>query len=329
MRDEARRILRSGRNPIEERRTAKAAATARPTFGTIADMLLESKAKELRSERSFDQWEASLTEGVAALRGRPVDEIDTEAVLEVLKPLWIERPNAGDRLRGRIEAVLDAAKAKGHRSGENPARWRGHLSHLLPRRQKLARGHHAAMNYHDVPAFMDRLRQDRSIGARALEFCILTAARTGEVLGARWEELDLSSRVWIIPAARMKAAREHRVPLVEQAMRIIELLAPVRTCDLIFPSPRGPHPLSHVVMQKALARLGVTDATTHGFRSSFRDWAGNETHAPREVAEAALAHVIGNAAEQAYRRSDALEKRRALMQAWADFLDWDESKNAI
>ena len=169
-----------------------------------------------------------------------------------------------------------------------------------------------------MPAFISRLRQDQTIGARALEFCILTAARSGEVLGATWDEIDFDARVWAIPASRMKAARKHRIPLEGQALAILEHLEPLRTCAFVFPSPRGPRALSHVVMQKVLNRMGV-DVTTHGFRSTFRDWAGNETHAAREIAEAALAHVIGNAAEQAYRRGDALEKRRALMEAWAAY----------
>jgi integrase len=213
LREEASRALRSGRNPIEERRVARVALSARQTFGAVADVLLEAKVRELPSKRSLDQWRASLVEAVAGLRARPVDEIDTEAVLALLKPLWLNRPRNADRLRGRIESVLDAAKASGHRNGDNPARWRGHLEHLLPRPPKLARGHHAAMNYHDVPVFMMRLRRDENIGARALEFCILTATRTGETLGARWSEIGMAEKVWIIPATRMKAAREHRVAL--------------------------------------------------------------------------------------------------------------------
>jgi integrase len=324
LRDEASRALRSGRNPIEERRAAKAADAARQTFGMVADALLESKARELRSKRSLDQWRTSLVEADAGLRELPVDEIDTEAVLSAVKPMWIERPKNADRLRGRIEAVLDAARAAGHRTGENPARWRGHLEHLLPRPPKLARGHHAAMPYHDVPDFLARLRRDDNIGARALEYCILTATRTAETLGARWPEIDLEGKVWTIPAARMKTAREHRVPLSERAVAILEGLVPLRTCEFIFPSPRGPKPLSHVVMQRVLARMEVKGATTHGFRSAFRDWAGNETHAPREIAEAALAHAVGNQVEQAYRRGDALEKRRTLMDAWAQYCESNE-----
>ena len=319
LRDEASRALRSGRNPIEERRTAKLATSARQTFGAIADRLFESKVRELRSKRSLDQWRASLVEAVAGLRARPVDEIDTEAVLALIRPLWLKRPKNADRLRGRIEAVLDAARAGGHRTGENPARWRGHLEHLLPRPPKLARGHHAAMSYDELPAFMKRLRGVDTVSARALEFAILTAGRSGEVYGARWPEIDLGGRVWIIPATRMKAAREHRVPLSDRALAVLDELAEVKINEFVFPGHRPGKPLSHAAMAKVMSRLGAQDVTVHGFRSSFRDWAGNETHFPREIAEGALAHIVGDKAEQAYRRGDALEKRRRMMDAWANW----------
>jgi integrase len=328
-RDDARRILQSGRNPIEVRRAARRAASSKPTFGEIADALLEAKTHEWRSEKHREQWRWSLTEAAGELRPRPVDEIGTDAVLAVLKPLWIARPETASRLRGRIEAVLDAAKAQGHRSGENPAAWRGHLSHLLPKRQTLKRRHHAAMAYGDVPSLMVKLRADNTIAARALEFCILTATRTGEILGARWSEIDLGVSVWTVPPVRMKAAREHRVPLSDRALAILEGLSQMRTCDFVFASPRGARPLSHIAMAKVLTRLGVHGVTVHGFRSAFRDWAGNETNFAREVAEAALAHAIGDKAEQAYRRSDALEKRRALMEAWAGWCEPNEKGNVI
>jgi integrase len=316
-RDKCRQILRSGRNPIEARQEERRALAKKPTFGEIADEFLKTKAHEWANAKHREQWRWSLTEGTAALRSRQVDEIDTEAVLAVLKPIWIEKPETASRLRGRVEAVLDAAKAQGHRSGENPATWRGHLSHLLPKRPKLKRGHHAAMAYRDIPALMEKARADPGIASRALEVCILTATRTGEILGAKWSEVSRQEKVWTIPAPRMKAGREHRVPLSGGAMIVLESLSTSRTCEFVFPSPRGKRPLSHVAMAKVLIRLGIVGATVHGFRSTFRDWAGNETNFPREIAEAALAHVIGDKAEQAYRRSDALEKRRALMEAWA------------
>jgi integrase len=328
-RDKYRQILRSGRNPIGVRQEERRASAKKPTFGVIADELLKTKAHEWRSAKHREQWRWSLTEGAAALRSRPVDEIHTEAVLAVLKPIWIEKPETASRLRGRVEAVLDAAKAQGYRSGENPAAWRGHLSHLLPKRPKLKRGHHAAMAYRDIPALMEKIRADLGMASRALEVCILTATRTGEILGAIWSEITWQEKVWTIPAPRMKAAREHRVPFSRSALRVLESLSKSRTCDFAFPSPRGKRPLSHVAMAKVLARLGVMGATVHGFRSTFRDWAGNETHFPREVAEAALAHVIGDKAEQAYRRSDALEKRRALMEAWARYCEPSSAEEKV
>lgn len=326
---QARRQVFAGFDPIEAKRNAAAAVAGVPTFGVVADALLAAKKTEWRNEKHRDQWRASLEDHSLALRARPVDQIDTAAVLAVLKPLWQKKPETASRLRGRIEAVLDAAKAQGHRSGENPAAWRGHLSHLLPKRQKLTRGHHAAMPYVDVPAFMARLRNLTTTAAMALEFAILTAARSGEVYGARWPEIDADAKVWIIPAHRMKAGREHRIPLSDRAMTIIAELAKAKTGEFVFSGQKASKPLSHVAMAKVIARLEIHNATPHGFRSSFRDWAGNETPFPREVAEAALAHIIGDEAERAYRRSDALEKRRALMSAWANYCEPGTAANIV
>ena len=221
------------------------------------------------AEKHKAQWRTTLTEYAAPLRSRPVDEIDTAAVLYILKPLWLEKPETASRLRGRIEAVLDAAKAQGHRTGENPAAWHGHLSHLLPKRGKLARGHHAAMDYRELPAFIAHLRECDAIAAMALDFCILTATRSAEVYGARWSEIDMAAKVWTVPATRTKAAREHRVPLSEPALAIVEKLRDTVTGDYVFPSPRGRKPLSHVSMAKVMRRLQIDGATVHGFRSPF------------------------------------------------------------
>jgi integrase len=323
LRDEAERLVRDGVDPIASRDMAREERACKPTFGEIADKLVAAKEGEWRNEKHRQQWRGSLSVLAAPLRCRPVDEIDTAAVLAVLTPIWQTKPETASRVRGRIEAVLDAAKAQDHRSGENPAAWRGHLSHLLPKRQRLSRGHHAAMAYVDVPAFIAKLREREALAALALEFCILTATRSGEVYGARWSEIDMAAKVWTVPADRMKAAREHRVPLSERSLAIIERLSEARTGDFVFPSPRGNRPLSHMAMAKVLSRLEVDGATVHGFRSAFRDWVGNETHFAREVAEAALAHAVGDLSEQAYRRGDALEKRRDLMAAWAA---WCEPK---
>jgi integrase len=264
----------------------------------------------------------------APLRDKPIDAVDTESVLSILQPLWQSVPETASRLRSRIEAVLDAAKAQGHRHGENPARWRGHLDKLLPKRQKLSRGHHAALPYSQVPAFVASLCEREAVAALALEFTILTAARSGEVLGTHWPELDLEAKVWTIPAMRMKAGKEHRVPLSARAGTIIQRLAEVRTSDFVFPGQRSGKPLSGMAMEMVLRRMKA-DVTVHGFRSSFRDWCGEETHFPREIAEAALAHSVGNEVEVAYRRGDALEKRRGLMEAWADFIEGTPAGNVI
>lgn len=317
----ARKLMLTGKNPIEAKRQAAINKSGKPTFGAVADALIAAKETGWRNEKHRAQWRVSLANLAAPLRSRLVDQVDTAAVLAVLTPIWQTKPETASRLRGRIEAVLDAAKAQGHRSGENPAAWRGHLSHLLPKRSKLTRSHHAAMFYQDIPAFIARLRGCNTIAAIALEFAILTAARSGEIYGARWSEINFEAKVWTVPAGRMKAGHEHRVPLSDRALTIVEKLRDGATCDIVFPSPRGRRPLSHVAMANVLRRLQTKGATPHGFRSSFRDWAGNETQFPREVAEAALAHIVGDKAEQAYRRSDALEKRRQLMAAWASYCE--------
>jgi integrase len=203
------------------------------------------------------------------------------------------------------------------------------LDKLLPKRQKLTRGHHAAMAYADVPAFIASLGEREALAAMALEFCILTATRSGEVLGARWSEIDMSAKVWTVPAARMKAAREHRIPLSDRALAILEKLAVAKMGDVVFPGQRPERPLSGMAMEMMLRRMKVEGATVHGFRSACRDWPGNEPHFPREIAEAALAHVIGDKAEQAYRRGDALEKRRALMDAWAAWCEPSDGSNIV
>jgi integrase len=323
---EARRILgdRATRgDPIAERRKAIGAV---PTFGEFADNFVETKGKGWRNEKHRAQWAMTLREYAAPLRGKRIDLIQTEDVLAVLSAMWTEKPETASRLRGRIERVLDAAKAKGLRAGENPARWRGHLDNLLSKRRKLTRGHHAALNYVEVPAFVQRLRERPAVAASALEILILTAARTGEVLGAKWSEIDLEANLWIIPKERMKSHREHRVPLAERAIAIMREMEAARTDDHVFPRQRRERPLSNMAMEMLLRRMNVEGATVHGFRSAFRDWAGDETRFPQEVAEAALAHAVGNETEAAYRRSDALEKRRRLMDAWAAYCEAEPSK---
>jgi integrase len=319
-RDAAENIVRAGQDPIAEREISRLAQVGKPTFGQVADALIEAKSPEWRNEKHRAQWAMTLREYAAPLRSRPVDEIDTDAVLLALRPIWRSKPETASRLRGRIETVIDAARAKGHipPNEANPARWKGHLDKLLPKRTTPSRGHHAALPYAKLPSFIADLRARDATAGLALEFCILTAARSGEVYGARWNEFDLDNSLWVIPAARMKAAREHRVPLSSRAMGILTALHDLQLGDFVFPGRRHDKPLSNMAMEMMLRQMKV-DVTVHGFRSAFRDWAGNETEFPRELAEAALAHVIGDKAEQAYRRGDALEKRRRLMDAWAEF----------
>lgn len=294
------------------------------TFGKCADAYVEAMRPSWRSAKHAAQWTMTLTKYAAPIRSRMVETIGTRDILAVLQPLWQRTPETAERLRGRIENVLDAAKAKGLRTGENPARWRGHLDQLLPKRRRLSRGHHAALPYADVPAFMADLREREATAARALEFVILTAARSGEVLGSTWAEIDLDAAVWTVPAARMKAGREHRVPLAGRAVKLLGAVQAVRDMatakpgDPVFPSAKGGKPLSSMAMAMLLRRMGSA-VTAHGFRSAFRDWASETTGFPHEVCEMALAHTIGNKAEAAYRRGDLFNKRRGLMDAWATY----------
>ena len=320
----ARRKQRArGVDPIEHKRAAKAAARVAQaktkTFGQCVDLYLKAHRAGWRNEKHAAQWEATLTTYAGPVLGPlPVGAIDTGLVTDVLEPIWSAKPETASRLRGRIEAILDWAKVKGYRDGENPARWRGHLDKLLPARSKVQKvEHHAALPYAALPAFMVQLRNQEGSAARALEFAILTAARTGEVLGATWDEVDLAEKIWIVPAERMKGGREHPVPLSARAVELLQTQATRRQNEHLFPGQRGP--LSNMAFLMLLRRMRRGDLTAHGFRSTFRDWAGDRTHTQREVIEAALAHVAGGKVEVAYRRSDALEKRRELMEAWADY----------
>jgi integrase len=311
---QARAKLAEGINPKDARRPAQGA-----TFGECADRLIEAMRPSWRNLKHAAQWEMTLRLYAAPLRPLPVDRITTEDVLSVLKPLWKEKPETATRLRGRIERVLDAAKAQGLRAGDNPARWRGHLDQLLAKRQRLTRGHHAAMPYVELPAFISDLRTRQATAALALEFAILTAARSGEVLGARWKEFDLDRAVWTIPAVRMKAGREHRVPLSKCALKIINTMVALRNSDFVFNGQKPGKPLSTMALEMVLRRMEFMGVTVHGFRSAFRDWAAECTNFPNEVCEAALAHVIRNKAEAAYRRGDLLDKRRELMEVWGAY----------
>lgn len=321
---DARKAVAAGRNPIEERRLG--AGPAAKTFGDVADSVLAALEGDWSNEVHKRQWHRSLEVVSAPLRPLAVDAVSTADVLAVLKPIWTKTPESASRLRGRIERVLDAAKAKGLRTGENPARWRGHLDNLLSRKRKLVKGHHAALPYEELPGFIWRLRAQEGVGARALEATILTIARTGETIGAQWPEIDQATRLWTVPPERMKGRREHRVPLTDAAWAVFEAMLPLADRDAagkpvgyIFPGAVAGEPLSNMAMLMTLRRLGEAKATVHGMRSTFRDWAGDRTAFAREVVEAALAHRVGNQTELAYRRSDAIQKRRKLLEAWAGY----------
>jgi integrase len=328
-RAKAREILAAiaqGADPL-----AAASPKMSPSFGDVAEQVLASLEGGFANAKHRQQWRNTIATYCAHMLAVPINEVNTQHVLTCLQPIWLAKPETAARVRGRIEKVLDAATSKGLRTGDNPARWRGHLNTILPKRRKDSFTHHAAMPYADVPAFMARLATLPGMSALALRFVILTAARTGEAIGARWSEIDLSARVWTVPAARMKAKREHRVPLSDAAMAILEHVQPLANGNpdaFIFPGPKPGKPLSNMAMDMLLRRekLGIT---VHGFRSSFRDWAGEETSFPREVCEAALSHVVGDKSEQAYRRGDALQKRRALMDAWAGYLTAEPSSNVV
>jgi integrase len=321
---DCRKLVKDGVDPIERRRAERAAAqlsnAKAMTFDQCRDAYANSHRTGWRSARHAAQWKQSLETYTTPVFGRlPVQAIDVGLVMKALEPIWTAKPETAGRVRGRIEAVLDWAKAHHYRTGENPARWRGHLKMLLPALSKVHKvRHHPAMTYSEIGAFLVSLRSRQAIAARALEFAILTAARPGEVMGMRWGEVDLSAKVWTIPGERMKAGREHRVPLSEPGMRVLHRMQQVRESDYVFPGERRAR-LSHMAMLKLLERMGRGDLTAHGFRSTFRDWAGDRPDFQREVAEAALAHVVGDETERAYRRGDALEKRRKLMDAWAEY----------
>jgi integrase len=307
----AREDLAAGRDPM----LAKLQAAAIPTFGEMADTVVTALEHGWRNPKHRNQWRMTLTRYCERLRDVPVDQINTAHVMSVLQPMWLGVPETASRLRGRIERVLNAAKTKGYRTGENPAQWRGHLENLLPKRQQLSRGHHRALPYQAVPALIQRLRSSGSVSALCLEFAILTAARSGEAMGARWSEVNFDAAIWTVPPERMKAQKEHRVPLSPRALEIVRQLAEVQVSEFVFPGQRKGRPLSTMALMMVLRRMAI-DATPHGFRSAFRDWAAEQTHVPREVAEAVLAHTLENKVEAAYRRTDFLEKRRELLNSW-------------
>ncbi len=321
---DARRAVRAGVDPIASRREAKAALRATGMlFGQVADLYIAAHADGWRNAKHAAQWRSTLDAYCVPLKPMAVALVDTGAVMKVLAPIWTVKPETASRVRGRIEAVLDYAAARGWRVGDNPARWRGHVQNLLPSRAKVARvEHHAALPWAEAGAFMADLAGQSGTAARALAFTILTACRTGEAVEARWSEIDLAAAIWIVPGTRMKAGREHRVPLSDPALDVLRAMDAERASradGYVFPGARPGKPLSTAAMSALLRRMGRTDLTVHGFRSTFRDWAAESTNHPRELAEAALAHVLRDKVEAAYRRGDLLEKRARLMADWGTF----------
>ncbi|MGA3342807.1 MAG: integrase arm-type DNA-binding domain-containing protein [Methylocella sp.] len=322
-----RSMRANGIDPIDakraERAKSRADATRAMTFEQCAAAYIDAHRAGWKNAKHVAQWTATLATYAYPIFGvQPVAAIDTPMVLRILEPMWTTKTETASRVRGRIESVLDWARVREFRHGENPARWRGHLDHLLPKRSKVAAvKHHAALPYDEVPAFMRSLRAEGGVAARAFEFCILTASRTGEVLGARWAEIDIKTKVWTVPPERMKARREHRVPLSDQALTILRRMQELSEGEYLFPGGKAKHPLSGMAFLMLLRRLRRDDLTAHGFRSTFRDWAAERTSFPREVADMALAHTVSDKVEAAYRRGDLFEKRRRLAEAWAAYCE--------
>lgn len=325
---EARDKVRKGADPIEDAKAARsalaAARAAALTFEQCAQKYIEANKTGWKNVKHAGQWASTLEQYAFPVVGHLlVRDVALSHVLSILEPIWTTKTETASRLRGRIESVLDWATVRKYRTGENPARWKGHLDKLLPKPGNVATvEHHAAIPVADVGVFMEKLRAQSSTGARALEFAILTAARSGEVRGAQWTEIDTIKKVWTIPAERMKAGKEHRVPLSADALALLGTLPRMAGTELVFPAPRG-GVLSDMTLSAVLRRMKV-HAVPHGFRSTFRDWAGERTAHPREVIEHALAHLLKDKAEAAYQRGDLFEKRRRLMNDWAAFLNRPE-----
>jgi integrase len=329
-----RRDLRDGIDPLARRDTRRAQAAAQDakaiTFKECAEKYIQAHGSAWRNAKHAAQWKSTLATHAEPVLGKlSVATIDTGAVLEVLEPIWTKLPETASRVRGRVEAIIDWATARGYRQGENPARWRGHLNKLLPARSKARTvRHHPALPYDELPAFTAELRSQQGTAAKALEFLILTVGRTGEVIGAEWPEIDVKAKAWNVPGERMKSGRAHRVPLSVPALSVVESM---RGLDARFVYPGGKHkrPLSNMAMLALLERMGREDLTVHGFRSTFRDWAAETTNYPREVAEMALAHAISDTTEAAYRRGDLFEKRRRLMDEWARYCGASKARGAV
>jgi integrase len=320
-----RAFLREGIDPIEARKGARRKieleAAKAITFKAAAEGYINAHSAAWKNAKHKAQWSSTLSlYAYPMFGGIPVHQIDVGLVLKAIEPIWTTKTETASRLRGRIESILDWASTRGFREGENPARWRGHLENLLPQKSKVAEvAHHAALPFADLPDFMKALRAEESIAARILEFLILTASRTGEVIGARWSEFNTETTLWTIPADRMKAGKMHRVPLSGRAVQIIQNFKKNSLGEFVFTGGKKDKPLSNMAMLALLKRMERSDITAHGFRSTFRDWVAEKTEFPSELAEMALAHTVTNKVEAAYRRGDMLEKRALLMKNWGLF----------
>jgi integrase len=330
--EKCRKMLRESIDPINHRKSLKEALRLEGvkfmTFRECAEAYIHSHGAGWRNVKHASQWRNTLkTYAYPFFGDLSVQVVDTGLVMKALEPIWTEKPETASRVRGRIEAVLNWATAREYRQGENPARWRGHLKELLPAPAKVRKvKHHAALPYSEIGAFMAELRQKEAVSAKGLEFLILTAARTGEVIDATWDEIDFAERMWTVPGERMKSDEEHRVPLSAAALEVLQVMNKVRKSDFIFPGNRANRPLSNMAFLQLLKRMDRDDLTGHGFRSTFRDWAAEQTSFPNEVAEMALAHAVGDKVEAAYRRGDLFEKRRKIMDAWATCMEAVEAE---
>ena len=324
---EGRLLILDGKDPKEEWKKRTNPDHQPTTFGKFAREYVASIEDGFKNPKHRQQWRNTIDAYGKPIAKMPIADVDTEDVLRCIQPIWLDKAETASRVRGRIEKVLDAAKAKGLRTGDNPARMRGHLELFLPKRSKAGVKHHAALPYSEISAFMTDLRTREGVAAKALEFAILTAARSGEVRGMTWGEVDLDAKLWTVPAGRMKASETHKVPLSEAAISVLQAVNEkgLGKDDVAFPAPRGGS-LSDMTLSAVLRRM-KRQVTVHGFRSTFRDWAGDTTTFPRDVVEMALAHTVGSATERAYRRGRALDKRRELMDAWANYCLGDGDPN--
>ena len=337
---EAFMSIRAGNDPIEQRKAAQAALTAAQkrglTFADAMEKFLAIKLQEFDNDKHRKQWRATLDKHAAPAIGKMlVADIGLPDVLRILEPIWLDKTETAKRLRGRIEAVLSWATVAGHREGENPARWKGNLSEILPKPSKVVKvAHHPALALDDAASWFADLQNRDGMGARALEFLALTASRSGEIRGATWDEIDLDKGIWTVPAERMKMSREHRVPLTSEAVALLKTLPRFEGSPFVFPAAKGGQ-ISDMTISAVMRRQGFTDSRTgrtavpHGLRSTFRDWAAERTEYPRDMAEIALAHNVGSEVERAYRRGDQMEKRRAMMCAWGRFLRGEQGQKVV